>query len=104
MSQLLDGEQWSLPSQDGGAETEYQQKFSKKGRLAWSMGSKTKLAQDVQQFEELVRTLHSIVPPRNDRADGVANCNYTTEPGLISTNRLQHLTSKRSSTFLLMLA
>lgn len=102
--QRTDGEQWSLPSHDGGAETEYQQKFSKKGQLAWSMGSKTKLAQNVQQFEELVGTLHSIVPPRDDREDGVANCNYTIEPDPISANRLQHLTSKKSSIFLLILA
>ena len=98
--QRTDGEQWSLPSHDGGAEIEYHQKFSKKGRLAWSIGFKTKVTQDVQQFEELVNILHDVVSPRDVKEDGVTKCNHPMEADPISTDRLQHLTLKRSSTCL----
>ena len=90
--QRTDNEQWSLRSHDDGAEAEYQQKFSKKGRLAWSMGSKTKLTQDVQKFEELVNLLLDFVPPRDSGEDGVIDCNHSIEIDPTSTDRLQHLT------------
>ena len=86
--QQTDGEQWLFPSHDGGAEAKYQQKISKKGRLAWSTGSKTKLTQDVQQFEELVNILHDVVSPRDDREDGETNCNHPIKTDLSSTDRL----------------
>ena len=84
--QQTNGEQWSLLSQDGRAEAEYQKKFSKKGRLAWSTGSKTKVTQDVQEFEGLVNLLHGVISPRDVRAEGVTNCNHTVEIDSISTD------------------
>lgn len=86
--QRTDGEQLSLPSHHDGAEAKYQQKLSKKGRLAWSTGLKTKFTQDVRQFEELVNILHDVVSPRDTREDGVTNCNHPIAPDPLSTDRL----------------
>jgi hypothetical protein len=45
--------------------------ISKRGRIGWSLRSKTKFIYQVQQFGDLVQRLHSLVPP--DGLTGLVN-------------------------------
>ena len=58
----IDG--WAAPADDIRHSHPDRQIFSKRSRLAWATGGKTRFERDVHNFESLVNVLSDVVPPR----------------------------------------
>ena len=54
---------WLLPVDDNRKGAEQHQLSSTKSRIAWAVGGKAKLSNDVRTFEALVNLLYEVVPP-----------------------------------------
>jgi len=65
---------WLLPIDNIKHDVAERQKLSKRGRIAWATGGKTRLSNDVRTFEGLVTILSELVPPREPEAGSAIKC------------------------------
>ena len=59
---------WLLPVDDVRSGVEQRQSSSAKSRIAWAVGGKAKLSNEVRSFEGLVNLLYEVVPPHKSEA------------------------------------
>ncbi|KAL8795154.1 MAG: hypothetical protein Q9195_002309 [Heterodermia aff. obscurata] len=73
----IDG--WSLPADDIRRVHPERESMSKRSRLAWATGGKTRFEKDVRNFESLVNVLNDVVPPRGLEEESLAKMHLLEE-------------------------